>query len=193
MRAGFTLIEVIVALGLFALIGAAGFTLLDGVLRAQEATENRLQRLAEVQRALLVVSTDLDQITGGLAGSAATLTLQKDDLSGARVIVRYDLNGSTMTRTISGPGGERAQVLIEGVSSVTWTFHRRAGDWLDTWPQPAIPTVAALPGQPVVTPLPTPAEGVVAVAVDVSLNGFDGRPGSTLRRVASVPLMQGAS
>ena len=77
-------------------------------------------------------------------------------------------------------------MLIEGVSSVTWTFHRRAGDWLDNWPQPAIPTVAALPGQPVVTPLPTPAEGVVAVAVDVSLNGFDGRPGSTLRRVQCV-------
>ncbi len=163
------------------------------MLRAQEATENRLQRLAEVQRALLVVSTDLDQITGGLAGSASTLTLQKDDLSGSRVIVRYDLTGTTLTRTISGPGGERAQILIEGVSSLTWTFHRRAGDWLDAWPQPATVVTPTLPGQPIAIPEPTPEEGVVAVAMDVSLNGFDGRPGSTLRRVASVPLMQGAS
>lgn len=163
------------------------------MLRAQEATEDRLQRLAEVQRALLVVSTDLDQMTGGLAGSASTLTLQKDDLSGARIIVRYDLVGTTMTRTLSGPGGERTQTLVTGVSSVGWTFHRRVGDWLETWPQPAPPTPGALPGQLIAVLEPKPDEGVIAVAMDVTLNGFDGRPGSTLRRVASVPLIQGGS
>ena len=46
-RKGFTLIEVLIALGLFALIGVAGFTLLNSVLRTQDATDTRLGRMAE--------------------------------------------------------------------------------------------------------------------------------------------------
>ena len=98
-----------IALALFALIAVAGFTLLDSVLRTQSATETRLARLAEVQRAMLVVSTDLDQITGALAGGGTSLSLQKDDLAGGRVVVRYDLAGATLTRTVSGPRGERTR------------------------------------------------------------------------------------
>lgn len=178
-----------IALALFALIAVAGFTLLDSVLRTQSATETRLARLAEVQRAMLVVSTDLDQITGSLAGGGGGLTLQKDDLGGGRVVVRYDLTGSTLTRTVSGPLGERSQTLIDGVSGARWTFHRRRGDWLDVWPQPTAPGFGATPAG-VGPGLPAlPGEGVTAVALDLTLSGFDGRPGATLRRVTSIPVM----
>lgn len=181
-RQGFTLVEVLIAMALFALIGLAGFTLLDGVLRTQGATETRLSRMAEIQRAMLVVSTDLDQISGELAGSADGLSLQKTNLSGQIVNVRYALEGSTLTRTVAGAAGERRQTLIEGVSAVRWTFHRRRGEWLDAWPPP--PTTA--------TPraIVEPIDGVTAVALDLTLNGLDGRPGATLRRVASIPLME---
>jgi general secretion pathway protein J len=184
-RQGFTLVEVLIALGLFALIGVAGFTLLDGVLRTQGATETRLARMAGIQRAMLVVSSDLDQVIGSLGGSGSSLSLRKTDLSGSVVTVRYDLAGTVLTRTVSGAGGERVQTLLDDVSGLRWTFHRRRGDWLDAWPQPPAPIAPnpAGPGEP------TPDEGVTAVALDMTLAGLDGRPGATLRRVASIPLM----
>ncbi|MFC5346172.1 prepilin-type N-terminal cleavage/methylation domain-containing protein [Brevundimonas staleyi] len=193
-RKGFTLIEVLIALGLFALIGVAGFTLLNSVLRTQDATDTRLGRMAEIQRAMLVVSSDLDQITGQLGGGSTSLSLQKADITGTIVNVRYDLNGDAMTRTVAGPGGERVQTLLTQVSSVRWTFHRRRGDWLDSWPQPQQPTQQPLVG-PDGLPAPTgpaPDEGVTAVALDLTLTGVDGQPTATLRRVASIPLMDPA-
>ncbi|QTN20483.1 hypothetical protein HZ989_05315 [Brevundimonas sp. AJA228-03] len=172
----------LIAMALFALIGIAGFTLLDGVLRTQGATETRLARMAEIQRAMLVVSTDLDQITGELAGSADTLSLQKTNLSGEVVNVRYALDNGTLVRTVGGETGERRQVLIEDVSAVRWTFHRRRGDWLEGWPlQPEIALT---------TEMASPNDGSTAVALDLTLNGLDAKPGATLRRVASIPLME---
>jgi len=189
-REGFTLIEVLIAMALFALIGVAGFTLLDGVLRTQGATETRLARLAEIQRAMLVVSSDLDQITGSLGGSASALSLQKADITGGVVTVRYDLSGTTLTRTVSGAGGERTQTLIQNVSGTRWSFHRRRGDWLEAWPQPAEFVASPVPSPEGVTPNPRrPDQGVTAVALDLTLAGLDGRPETTLRRVASIPLM----
>lgn len=190
-RKGFTLIEVLIALGLFALIGVAGFTLLNSVLRTQDATDTRLGRMAEIQRAMLVVSSDLDQITGQLGGGATSLSLQKTDIAGTLVNVRYDLNGDAMTRTVTGAGGERVQTLLTEVSTVRWTFHRRRGDWLDAWPQqqqPAPPPTLGPDGLPLPAG-PMPDEGVTAVALDLTLTGVDGRPNATLRRVASIPLM----
>lgn len=180
--------EVLVALALFALIGVAGFTLLDGVLRTQGATETRLARMAEVQRAMLVVSSDLDQLTGSISGSGGTLSLRKADLSGAIVAVRYDLNGQTLTRTVTGATGERVQTLIEGVSAAAWTFHRRRGDWLTTWPEAELPLPFAPVGAPAGPTRLDPDGGLDAVALDLTLTGLDGRPGATLRRVASIPL-----
>lgn len=189
-RKGFTLIEVLIALALFALIGVAGFTLLDGVLRTQDATDNRLSRMAEIQRAMLVVSSDLDQITGALAGSGPDLSMQKTDLAGATVSVRYALAGATLTRTVTGAGGERTQTLLTDVSSASWTFHRRRGDWLSAWPQPPVYAPPPPPGPDGASPAgPNPDEGVTAVALDLTLTGLNGQAGTTLRRVASIPLM----
>ena len=178
-------------MALFALIGVAGFTLLNSVLRTQDATDTRLGRMAEIQRAMLVVSSDLDQITGSLGGGATSLSLQKADITGGIVNVRYDLNGGTLTRTITGAGGELVQTLLTQVSSLRWTFHRRRGDWLDAWPQPmqpALPPEIGPDGQRRPSG-PAPDEGVTAVALDITLTGLDGQPTATLRRVASVPLM----
>jgi general secretion pathway protein J len=182
---------VLIALGLFALIGVAGFTLLNSVLRTQDATDTRLGRMAEIQRAMLVVSSDLDQITGSLGGGGSSLSLQKTDITGGIVNVRYELAGDALTRTVTGAGGERVQTLLTRVSALRWTFHRRRGDWLENWPQPAQPVAPPLPSPDGSIPAtgPAPDEGVTAVALDVTLTGLDDQPTATLRRVASIPLM----
>lgn len=60
--AGFTLIEVIVALALFALATLAGTAMVEAVLRVEEHTAERLTRLADIDRAVLVVTRDLTGI-----------------------------------------------------------------------------------------------------------------------------------
>ena len=60
--AGLSLIEVLVSLAIFAVIGVAGLTVLDTVARTGENTEGRLERLADIDRAFLVIRRDLAQI-----------------------------------------------------------------------------------------------------------------------------------
>lgn len=187
-RDGFTLVEVLIALALFALIGVAGFTLLNSVLRTQGATETRLDRMAEIQRAMLVVTSDLDQVTGSVAGGGGTLSIRKFDIAGNVVAVRYELAGDRVNRIVSSPSGERVQTLLTGVADARWSFHQRRGTWLETWPlapPSGATTGVSVPGSP--TRL-VADEGLTAVALDLTLNGVDGRPGATVRRLVSIPL-----
>jgi general secretion pathway protein J len=96
---------VIVALGLFALIALAGFTLLRSILDAQARTEARLARLSEIQRALFVVAGDLDQVSGRIEGGPDAIVFQKTDASGRPFVISYAVSGSTLTRTVAGAGG----------------------------------------------------------------------------------------
>lgn len=60
-RRGFTLVEVLVALAIFALIGAAGSRLLINTLDAQNRSSERAERLTDLQRALNLFERDLRQ------------------------------------------------------------------------------------------------------------------------------------
>lgn len=60
-RAGFTLIEMLVALLIFALIGAAGVAVMGSTLTNQERTRANVDRYAELQRARAILKADLSQ------------------------------------------------------------------------------------------------------------------------------------
>lgn len=183
-RNGFTLIEVIIALALFALIGVAGFSMLSGVLQTQERTDGRLQRLSDIQRAVFVISADLDQVSGRIDGDGSTLTFQKTDLSGRPVVVvRYALRDAQLFRTVSGPLGERDQAILNGVRSLGWTYRRRGLGWSPSPPPPPAPVDPLAPPGFVPPPPPPPVQ---AVAMDLRLLGVDGRE-ATLRRVIRTP------
>lgn len=168
------------ALGLFALIALAGFSLLRTVLDTQAKTEQRLRRLSEIQRALFVVASDLDQVSGRIEGGADTLVFQKTDAEGRPFVVRYGRAGDTLTRTVSGPMGERAQPLLKGVTAAQWTFRLTGLGWVPAT-MPDLPAV--MPSPDVILP-PLPA--VRAVALDLTLIGPDGRP-ATVRRLIATP------
>lgn len=168
--------EVIVALGLFALIALAGFSLARTVLDTQARTDGRLSRLSEIQRAMFVVASDLDQVSGTIEGGGETLVFQKTDASGRPLIVRYARAGDALTRTVSGPMGERVQPLLRGVGSAQWSFRLAGLGWAP----------ATAPALPVTDPAAPALPAVRAVALDLGLVGPDGRP-TTLRRVVATP------
>lgn len=129
--AGFTLIELMISLLLFALIAVAGLALLDSVLGVGGKTEVRLDRLSALQRTVLVVSGDLEQVArGDMAGGGNRLSFTRaaPGVGGSPVGVRYALERGVLTRDA---GGGR-QALLAGVGGIRWRFFD-AG-WSDRWP-----------------------------------------------------------
>ena len=61
---GFTLIEVLVAMAIMALIGIGAFSLLNTATVAGDKIKREGKRLNEIQRAFLLISNDLQQVTG---------------------------------------------------------------------------------------------------------------------------------
>ncbi len=147
--AGLTLIEMLVAMAIFAVIGVAGLGILDTVLRTNERTEGRLERLAEIDRALLILRRDLAQL------APAAVTLSDDTLtferSGAErpVGIRFALDeDGTLTRRLRDDGGDPAvQTLLTDVSTADWRLMDGARIWQESWPPgsgPAAPIAAEL-------------------------------------------------
>ena len=59
---GFTLLEVLLAIGITAMIGLGSWQILNSAIRASEATQERLAELNSLQKTMLIVSRDLQQI-----------------------------------------------------------------------------------------------------------------------------------
>ncbi|MEI9928408.1 MAG: type II secretion system protein GspJ [Sphingomonas sp.] len=135
-EAGFTLIELMISLGLFALIAVAGLGMVQGILNVQGRTEKRLDRLAEVQRTMFVLSSDLDQIAfGRITGDAQGLSFTRaaPGSGGEAVSLRYAVAGGALVR-MAGP---LPQLLLPGVTAARWRFwdvQAGAGGWVDHWP-----------------------------------------------------------
>lgn len=163
---GFTLLELIISLGLFALIAVAGLGLLDSVLNVQGRTETRLARLADVQRAMFVLQSDLDQVTRGDisgGGTGIAFTRVAGGIGGPPVAVSYSEAGGVLVRNAPQP-----QALLSGVSGTRWRF-RDGNAWVDRWP-PSDERKADWPR---------------AVSVEFQLSGQG--PQGALRRVVVLP------
>jgi general secretion pathway protein J len=166
-EAGFTLLELLISLGLFALIAAAGLALVDGILKVQGRTEGRLDRLAELQRATFVVTNDLDQIARGKVsggGDKLNFTRTAPGIGGAAVELQYQLANGNLVRG----RGALLQPVMTGITSMRWRFWD--GGWRNSWPID--------PKQADRWPR--------AVALELRVVGPGGVPGS-LRRVITLP------
>lgn len=163
--AGFTLIELMISLLLFALIAVAGVALVDSVLGVQGRTEGRLDRLSDLQRAMLTVSGDLEQVSAGdITGGAGGVTFKRaaPGVGGPAITVRYGVDRGVLVRD-AGSGG---QAVLRDVAGVRWRFF---GDtWIDRWP--------VAPGAQAAWPK--------AVELEVTLAGA---PSGAVRRVILLP------
>jgi general secretion pathway protein J len=164
-EAGFTLIELIISLGLFALIAVAGVALVDSVMSIQGGTEVRLDRLDELERAMFVVASDLDQVAAGpIVGGGAEIGFRRaaPAFGGPPIAVRYRMRGTTLLRE----GAGRSQVVARGVTATRWRFYQDG--WQDRWP-------------------PAGVEGAWPQAVALELRAVATGPAGTLRRVVLLP------
>ena len=135
--AGVTLIEVLVSLALFSLIAVSGFSVLDSILRVGSGTEGRLERLAEIDTALLLVSRDLQSKgPAALVWDGTTLGFARGE-----VPLSYKAEGNILFRRT--PGDVRQAVLSE-VETFSVRVLDDRGKWHDAWP----PTVRRVIGVP---------------------------------------------
>ena len=161
--AGFTLLEVLVAIAIFAIVGVMSMTGYTQLQRQAEYQQQRLERVREVQRAVQMIAQDLTQIEprpirepigdqrvpAVLAGDSVeykleftragwsnTAGLPRPTLQ--RVAYRLDQDGlwRDYWRVL-----DRTQTaeptrhnLLKGVRSVTFRFMTPAREWVDRWP-----------------------------------------------------------
>lgn len=170
--AGFTLIEMLVALVIFSLIGVAGFGVLDTIIKVRDRTEGRLERMADIDRALTLFARDLTQLDEcPLSLEEGALRFSRQGPGGA-IAMRYALRDGVMYREALKGAGDApvAQALLSGVVALDWRFLDRADGWVDVWPPE---NAAQLPR---------------AVALDLSLEGASGASGAVeVSRLVDLP------
>ena len=161
-NAGFTLLELLVSLAIFALLATMAYSALNTVLNARKEVEQRAARLTELQTAFMVMERDIEEavarpvrddlgdeqaaLKGGGVGTGV-LTLTRTGWRNPLGVARSDLqrvdyvfnkqqllreSWATLDR---GPGNEPyAEVLIDGVSAVDVRFMGQDRQWVGYWP-----------------------------------------------------------
>jgi general secretion pathway protein J len=173
--AGFTLLELLIAVAIFALVGAMAYGGLQGVLDQQQGTEQQSQRLADLQKAYRIIQRDLEQL--------ADRSIRNEFGDSVEALVGGSgFNGVEFSRAgYANPAGflrsniqrvayvpdqesllrrtwrvlDRAQdsvpddqVLVEGMQRFSIRFLDAADEWQERWPPPQNLGAAVSPGFP---------------------------------------------
>jgi general secretion pathway protein J len=160
-QSGFTIIELLVALTIFAMLAAAGVLLLGNSVSAQSAMRVKLDGLAAMQRTNGAMTADLAQATSritrtenGLLAPAFFSNPQGDTAPVLQFVrggwsnidgsprpslqkVEYWVRlGRLERRTyplLDGARGGDPATLLDGVESAKLRFRNVKGEWLDVW------------------------------------------------------------
>lgn len=141
---GFTLLELVIALAIFALIGLASWRLFDGVVRAERSSSGHERDLRTLQRAVAVIERDVLHVTAQpLLLRQGVLQLQRgnwrnplDEPRSEVQNVTYRLDHGTLWRESLGadqPVAQR-QKLLDEVQAWGWRLYDREQGWRDEWP-----------------------------------------------------------
>lgn len=158
---GFTLLEVLIAIAIFALLGLGSYRMLHSVLNTDEATRRHELQLREVVRAFAVLEQDLAQagarpvrdgyadLRPALLGEAEPATLEftrlgwRNPLGSPRSAwqrVRWQLTGSTLERQYwtvldqAVDSAPRPQQVLTEVRNLQLRYLDDDGTWLSDWP-----------------------------------------------------------
>lgn len=143
-QAGFTLLELVIAMAIFALLGLASWGLFDGVVRVQQGTTAHEREFRRLQRAITVIERDLLHVTEQPVVLAQTsLQLQRshwrnplDQPRSERQALTYRLANGTLWRESQGEGEQimQRQKLLDDVRQLSWRLFERESGWRNDWP-----------------------------------------------------------
>lgn len=151
---GFTLIELMVALLLFALISLAGVSLVETVIGVQHRTSARALRLAQIQRAMVLIDADFESLSAGPRLDDGSVSLVRDGSQGPHAIA-YRLEGTALHRVLDG----QDRVIIDGLATFGMRFYKSGQGWSDV---PMTPDDASRPLGIELTAVLSPQPGAMA-------------------------------
>jgi general secretion pathway protein J len=161
--AGFTLLELLIAIAIFALLAIGTWRMLGAVLDSDEATRLQEQQLRELVRGISAFERDVRQVIsrpirdaygesraallGEQSGDGDSLELTRSgwrNPTGTQRSrlqrVRWQLSGERLERrywTVLDQAQDslpRVQNALDGVTSMKLRYMDDSGDWQDSWP-----------------------------------------------------------
>ncbi len=159
---GFTLLELLIAVAIFALLALATYRMLSSVMQADSATREHEQQLRELVRAMAAFERDVLQIVprpvrdpfgvnrAALMGEEGDSTALEFTRTGWRnpmgaprsrlLRVRWELSGELLQRRYwnvldqAQDSQPQVQGVLDGVTSFTLRYMDRQGQWQTNWP-----------------------------------------------------------
>ena len=160
-EAGFTLVEALVSLFVFALVASGCVAMLGQTVQAQDRVGDAQEELRALQSARALLVADIAQLAprlirddgnqgrsfSGVGGAAPDIRFVRgagevgaeDQLSTSLVAVEYALDQEKRlvrrTRNVLDPSGQpefREQKLLSGAQDIRFEFHDGA-DWREDW------------------------------------------------------------
>lgn len=158
---GFTLIEVIIAMLIFAILATMSYSGLHSVINSKEKTEASLERLEELQLAMLTLTSDLQQLStrnghDSLGGKLLYLTTQDSEhiidftrsgwnnpsnqMRSTLQRVAYKIDDDTLIRIhwshVDRANDEKVveRTLISNIENLEIRFLNESNVWLADWP-----------------------------------------------------------
>lgn len=160
-QGGFTLLEVLIAIVITSLIGLGSWQLLNSAIRTNTLTQSRLEEFGELQRAMLFIKRDLQQVAArsirdeygdyqpaltsrnqfyALEFTRAGWRNPLQDLRADLQRVAYELTEDSLARNYwqvldrAQDSQPLSRVLLEGVESLSFRFMNQSGGWSSEWP-----------------------------------------------------------
>ncbi len=189
-QAGFTLIEVLISLALFSVMALAGIAMIESILRVEQRTKGRLDRIGVMQRAMYLLTKDIEQAEPGsfaeAEGGIGFLRRSPSLFEPSRP-VGYVLKDGVLQRIVTDKSdGRKEERLLEGVSGLETRFYYRGTGWSPTLfakPETAAPAI----GVAEEVPLP------IAIGLRMTIAGENGTPAGELERMVEVAVAGKAS
>ncbi|WP_347903427.1 type II secretion system protein GspJ [Pseudomonas purpurea] len=141
---GFTLLELVIAMAIFAVLGLACWRLFDGVIRAERISSSHERDMRTLQRAIAVIERDVLQVTTQpMVLSEGVLQLQRgnwrnplDEARSEVLNVTYRLDKGTLWRESLSAEllGRQRQKLLSDVRELQWRLYDDKQGWRSEWP-----------------------------------------------------------
>lgn len=151
---GLTLIEVMVAIAIFAVLGVLSYRAVSSMIATRDRMEAEYARWRQIARVMQLIDNDLTQLAprpqSGITQTIATLTLMRGGELEQLSLVRHDgsnggieqhtwhIDDSTLMLSRQRIGSDapgRDDAMLPQVKSLHWRFVTKTGQEVDAWPQ----------------------------------------------------------